>query len=86
MCLESGSLNYLIVGKHIDFPLKRSLLQFEDLPLTCSYSEIKWAKMYVYFADSFIAPSYTVAEAPYISRPLQVYQVSYFVQVYLSEI
>ena len=71
---NQNSLEFLIVGQHVGFPKKRSLLQFEDLPSTCTH--INWAKMYVYFSYSHKASFNTVDEAPYISRPLEVHQVS----------
>ncbi|CAI8028441.1 hypothetical protein GBAR_LOCUS16220 [Geodia barretti] len=76
--LERGSRNYnnhqyLIVGTHPHYPLKRSLLQFEDLPSTCIH--VHWAKMYVHFAYAHKASFMSVTQVPYISRPLQVHQV-----------
>ncbi|CAI8017849.1 hypothetical protein GBAR_LOCUS10769 [Geodia barretti] len=78
VCLERGSRNYnylqyLIVGTHPYYPLKRSLLQFEDLPSTCTH--VDWAKLYVYFAYAHKPSFLSVTQVPYISRPLQVYQV-----------
>ena len=76
--LEGGSnrnlQQYLIVGLHPDYPKKRSLLQFEDLPSTCT--TLHWAKMYLYYDYSHKASSHSVLQAPFISRDIQVHQVT----------
>lgn len=66
-------LQYLIVGLHPGFPRKRSLLQFEDLPSNCT--EMHWATMYLYYVYSHKASFYTVQQAPFISRNIQVHEV-----------
>jgi hypothetical protein len=76
--LERGTRNYnylryLLLATHPQYPLKRSLLQFQDLSWNCTH--IKWAKMYVYFAYAHKASFDSVTQTPYISRPLQVHQV-----------
>ena len=68
------NLQYLIVGKHPGFPLKRSLVEFQNPPSSCTH--IRWAKMYVYFVYAHKPSWMTVAQVPYISRPLQVHQVN----------
>ena len=65
--------NFLIVGKHTGSPVKRMLLQFEDLPSTCN--EIEWAKLYVGYWFSYKDSSMTVQQVPFIVRPLQVHQI-----------
>ncbi|XP_031563441.1 uncharacterized protein LOC116298980 [Actinia tenebrosa] len=80
VCLERGSTNfnylqYLLVGRHPQYPKKRSLVQFENLPLECPVHKIRWAKMYLYFAYSHKASGHTVIQTPYISRPIQVHLV-----------
>ena len=42
-------LEYLIVSKLSQFPNKRSVVKFEDLPNACPSSKIKSAKMYLYY-------------------------------------
>jgi hypothetical protein len=70
--LESGNNknqhNFLIVGKHVLYPKKRSLLQFEDIPSTCN--RIAWAKMYLRYWYS-----HWVKSEPAIPRTFQVNQV-----------
>ena len=58
--LERGSQNvnrleYLIVSKHPEYPNKRSLVQFEDLPSSCPSSSVISAKMYLYFQVSCLS-------------------------------
>ena len=65
--------NFLIVGKHTDFPKKRMLLQFQDIPKSCE--EIEWAKMYIRYWFSYKDSSMTVKEVPFIVRTLQVHQI-----------
>ncbi len=65
--------DFLIVGNHPDFSLKRTLVKFEDIPHTCK--SIQWAKMYLYFWYSHKASDMSDAAVPYIPRPLQVNQI-----------
>ena len=44
---NQNDYNFLIVGNHPGYPLKRTLVKFEDIPKACK--SIKWAKMYIYF-------------------------------------
>ena len=78
--LESGNRNYnnyeyLIVSKIPEYPNKRSLVQFEDLPSSCPSKNVTSAKMYLYYIKSG-KPSYMSAESiPFIPRYLQVHLV-----------
>jgi len=65
-------LQYLLVSKHPDYPNKRSLVQFENLPSSCSASKIKGAKMYVYYVYAHKASSHPISKTPFIPRHLQV--------------
>ena len=65
--------NFLIVGKHPSYAKKRTLIQFENLPSTCSH--VQWAIMYLYFHYAHKASFQSVSQAPYIPRTLQVHQV-----------
>jgi hypothetical protein len=65
--------DFLIVGNHPHYPLKRTLVKFEDIPHTCK--SIQWAKMYLYFWYSHKASFMSDAVVPYIPRPLQVNQI-----------
>ena len=66
--------DFLIVGKHPDYPNKRSLIQFQT-PIIESGQEIDWAKMYLYYWYAHKAGWHTVYQTKYISRTLQVHQV-----------
>ena len=70
---NQNHFDFLIVGNHTGYPLKRSLVKFEDIPSNCK--SIKWAKMYLYFWYSHKASFRSVSEVPYIPRPLEVRQV-----------
>ena len=65
--------DFLIIGKHPDYPLKRTLVKFEDIPHTCK--SVQWAKMYLYFWYSHKASFMSDAEVSYIPRLLQVNQI-----------
>ena len=65
--------NFLIIGNHPGYPLKRTLVKFEDIPDGCK--SVKWAKMYLYFWYSHKASFMSDNKVPYIPRPLQVNQV-----------
>ena len=62
--------DFLIIGKHPGYPLKHTLVKFEDIPHTCK--SIQWAKMYLYIWYSHKASFMSDAEVLYIPRPLQV--------------
>ena len=69
-------LDMLLVAKHPQFPLKRSLVQFENLPATaCSAEDIRIAKMYLYFRYAHKAGWHSPATAPNVTRPLAVQRV-----------
>ena len=73
---DGGNQNFrdfLIVGNHPGYPLKRTLVRFEDIPHTCK--SVQWAKMYLYFWYSHKASFMSDTEVPYIPRPLQVNQI-----------
>lgn len=70
---NKNSYNFLIVGKHPQYAKKRFLVQFENIPSTCS--RVKWAKMYIYFWYAHKASWQSVQSAPYIPRELKVHQV-----------
>lgn len=77
--LESGDRNFeqhdfLLVGKHPQYPKKRTLIQFEDL-YKDNRLNIRWAKMYLYFWYAHKASWMTAEQVPHISRTLQVHQV-----------
>ncbi|XP_065906878.1 uncharacterized protein [Dysidea avara] len=76
--LERGSTNfnylkYLIVGLHPNYPKKRSLLKFEDVPSRCGV--VKHATMYLYYQYSHKASFQTDAQAPFITRTIQAHRV-----------
>ena len=70
-----NSLEYLIVSKHPEYPNKRSLVQFEDLPSSCPSSNVTSAKMYLYFQYSLKASFMSIKSVPLFSRYLRVYLV-----------
>ena len=70
-----NSLEYLIVSKHPEYPNKRSLVQFEDLPSSCPSSNVISAKMYLYFQYSHKASFMSIKSVPLFSRYLQVHLV-----------
>ena len=65
--------DFLIVGNHPGYPLKRTLVKFENIPYACK--SIQWAKMYLYFWYSHKASFRSDQSVPYIPRPLQVNQI-----------
>ena len=76
--LERGTTNfnylqYLIVGFHIEYPKKRSLLRFEDVPSECK--SVSHATMYIYYVYSHKASFHTTAEAPFITRTIRAHRV-----------
>ena len=78
--LERGHYNwnrleYLIVSKLPQFPNKRSLVQFEDLPKACDASRIQSAKMYLYYVYAHKASWHSIKQTPFIPRYLEVYLV-----------
>ena len=68
-------LQYLLVARHPQYPLKRSLIQFENLPASCPLNKIRWAKMYLYFAYAHKASWQSVSQAPYLTHTIHIHQV-----------
>ena len=73
--VESGYGNYnsykfLIFGKHLYYPKKRLLIQFDDIPSSCG--NVVWAKLYLKYYYSH-KPSWVNAKD--IHRTVQVHQV-----------
>lgn len=80
--LESASRNYnwlqyLLVSKHPQYPNKRSLVQFENLPSGCPSYKIQGAKMYLYYVYAHKASWHTIQRTPFIPRFMQVH-ILYF--------
>ena len=71
-------LEYLIVSKLPQFPNKRSLVKFEDLPNACPSSKIKSAKMYLYYVYAHKASWHSITRTPFIPRYMQVHLVKKF--------
>ena len=76
--LESASSNYnwlqyLLVSKHPQYPNKRSLVQFENLPSDCPSDKIQGAKMYLYFVYAHKASWHTIQQTPFIPRHMEVH-------------
>ena len=68
-----NNLQWLIVGAHVLYPTKRSLIRFEDIPSACT--TVNYAMMYLYY-DSSGRPSWvSVTEAPFITRTIQAHRV-----------
>ena len=76
--LERSTTNYnsykwLIVGRNVEYPKKRSFLRFEDIPDACEI--IEQAKMYLYYDYSHRASWHTDTKAPFITRTIQAHRV-----------
>ncbi|KAL9971804.1 hypothetical protein ACROYT_G018012 [Oculina patagonica] len=68
-------LEYLLVSQHPQFPNKRSLVQFENLPSSCPSSKILSAKMYLYYVYAHKASWHSITQTPYIPRYMQAHLV-----------
>lgn len=68
-----NSYQWLIVGAHIQYPKKRSLLRFEDIPSNCT--NVNHAMMYLYYHYSHKASWQSVNQAPFITRTVQAHRV-----------
>ena len=78
--LESGNRNYnnyeyIIVSKIPEYPNKRSLVQFENLPSSCPSKNVTSAKMYLYYIYSHKPSFMSAKRVPFIPRYLQVHLV-----------
>ena len=76
--LERPTWNYnnhqwLIVGKLTQFPKKRSLLRFNDIPSACT--TVNHAMMYIYYSYSHKACWHSVYQAPFITCTIQAHRV-----------
>ena len=70
-----NSYQYLIVSKLPQYPNKRSLVQFENLPSECSSSQVQSAKMYLYYVYAHKASWQSITLTPFIPRYLEVHLV-----------
>lgn len=70
---NNNNSNYLIVGLHPSFPLKRSLIKFEDIPPICH--KVLTGKMFVHYWYAHKASSRSDEEVPFIPRPVEARQV-----------
>ena len=82
--LERGSRNfnylpYLIVGTHPGFPMKRSLMKFQDIPSECTL--LLEATLHIYFVYAHKASYMTDAQVPSVTR----YITAHTVRKYWSE-
>ena len=68
-------LEYLLVARHTSYPLKRSLVQFENLRSSCPANRIQYAKMYLYFAYAHKASFMSAKLVPYLGHTFRVYRV-----------
>ena len=68
-----NSYQWLIVGRLIQFPKKRSLLRFEAIPSACK--TVNHAMMYLYYHYSHKASWQPVTKAPFITRTIQAHRV-----------
>ncbi|XP_078371252.1 uncharacterized protein LOC144654885 [Oculina patagonica] len=78
--LESSTTNYnslphLHASKHPQYPNKRSLVQFEDLPSACPLIKIQSAKMYLYYVYAHKPSWHPIATTPFIPRNMQTHLV-----------
>ena len=76
--LERGSqnfnyLSYLIVGTHPDYPLKRSLMKFQDIPSDCSLP--LQATLNIFFVYAHKASFKTDSEVPSFTRYITAHTV-----------
>ena len=75
---KRSNLNYfkeLLVARLTYWPLKRSLVQFENLKSSCPAHKIRFAKMYLYFYAAHKASFYSVYRQPYLINTFQVHRV-----------
>lgn len=69
---NTNNYPFFLVAKVPQFPNKRSLIQFEDLPRRCSSARIQYANMYLYFLFTHKASWHTITSVPAIPRHLEV--------------
>lgn len=68
-----ASFQYLLVGNHRDWPKKRFVIQFEDLPRHCT--NVERAVMYLKYAYAHKASWMSDNEVPYITRELNTHRI-----------
>ena len=68
-----GSFQYLLVGLHRDYPKKRFVIQFEDIPSYCT--NVLRAVMYLKYAYAHKASWMADNDAPYLTRQLCTHQI-----------
>ena len=78
VCLERGSRNYnylpyLLIGTHPRYPLKRSLLKFQNIPSECTFPSK--ATLHIFFVYAHKASFMSVAQVPAVKRYIVAYTV-----------
>ena len=68
-------LQFLLLARLTYYPLKRSLVQFENLRSTCPPSKIRYAKMYLYFLLAHRAGFRPIKLQPYFKHTFELYRV-----------
>ena len=70
---NNNNYKWLIVGRHLQYPKKRSLLRFENIPSGCT--NVNHAMMYIYYSYSHKPSWHTVHQTPFITRTIQAHRV-----------
>uniref|UniRef100_A0A7M5UZ83 Uncharacterized protein n=2 Tax=Clytia hemisphaerica TaxID=252671 RepID=A0A7M5UZ83_9CNID len=68
-------INQLIVGNLRHFPLKRTLIQFEDLPKDCPADKIIWARMQLHFVAAHRWSIQPVSTQPWLDYTIHIHRV-----------
>ena len=69
---KRNSINQLIIGNLIRYSLKRSLIQFQNLPSKCTADKIIWARMQLSFVRAHAAGRTPLTEPPWLDYILSI--------------
>ena len=72
---DKASFGHLIVGHLIHYPVKRTLIQFEDLPSSCPVDKIVWARFFMHFVYAHRASFRSVRSQPWIDYTIHVHRI-----------
>ncbi|XP_066923970.1 uncharacterized protein [Clytia hemisphaerica] len=70
------SIGQNLIGKHPQYPIKRTLIQFESLPASvCPVGKIEWARVYMYFVRRHRASWHKPSSAPWLDYEIDVHRI-----------
>ncbi|XP_066910900.1 uncharacterized protein [Clytia hemisphaerica] len=73
---DRPSFGQNLIGRHRQYPVKRTLIQFENLPASvCPVGKIEWAKIYMHFVGRHRPSWHSSSSSPWLDYEMNVHRV-----------